>query len=104
MSHRILLVAVQAASWLAAAACAQAADITPPPAYPPPAAYAPAPYYAPPPPAYGPPAYVVPAPCGRRWQCGPWGCGWRPLCAPEAFVRPYRGYPLPARPGYYGPY
>jgi hypothetical protein len=67
----------------------------PPGNYGPPGAYAPAPY------AYGPPAYAVPYPCDARWGCGAWGCGWRRGCYPQAYARPYRGYP---RPRYYRPY
>ena len=91
------------------------------PAYPVPYAVAPAPVpddgpsyeYEPPPRAYGPPPYTA-APyaaapvrpvCDRQWQCGPWGCGWRPVCYPEAYAGSYRRYGrLPAEPGYYGPY
>jgi hypothetical protein len=123
--RKIFNAAVSTAVLLVAGAAslhpAGAADITPPPpGYGPPDAYGPPPIgypppaFAPPPPAFAPlpapvwrPYAVVPGlvacnPFARRWQCGPWGCGWRPVCFRESFVRPFRPYGPPP-PGY-GPF
>ena len=91
----------------------------PPPAYSPPSPYGQPPGYAPPdeygtPPAYslprrayGPPPYGIPyaaspvrPACGLQWRCGPWGCGWRRVCYPEIYARPYRGYDPPPDPSF----
>jgi hypothetical protein len=29
--------------------------------------------------------------CRRMWRCGPWGCGWRPVCWYEPYSNGYRG-------------
>jgi hypothetical protein len=29
--------------------------------------------------------------CRRMWRCGPWGCGWRPVCWYEPYSDGYRG-------------
>jgi len=95
-------------------------DYGPPPGYGQPPAYgSPSPRYGSsddygPPPrpphaipyAVSPRSYAVrPAPsCDMQWRCGPWACGWRRVCYPEHYARPYRGYPPPQGPGYYGPY
>ena len=95
-------------------------DYGPPPGYGQPPAYSsPSPRYGssddygqPPRPPYAipygvsPRSYAVrPAPaCDMQWRCGPWACGWRRVCYPEHYARPYRGYPPPQGPGYYGPY
>lgn len=64
--------------------------------------YSPPPAYGPPPSAYAPPPYAIPyaaspvrPACGLQWRCGPWGCGWRQVCHPEIYARPYRGYGPP---------
>jgi hypothetical protein len=82
-----------------------------PPSYRPPIDYGPPPEYGPPRRTYERPPYTIPyaaAPahpaCGLQWRCGPWGCGWRRVCYPEVYARPYRGYVLPPLPGDYGPY
>jgi hypothetical protein len=69
------------------------------------------PDYELPPRAYEVPQYATPygtspgrPACNLQWRCGPWNCGWRRVCHPEFYARPYRGYePLP-RPGDHGPY
>jgi hypothetical protein len=75
-----------------------------PPAYGPPIDYGP-------PHAYGPAPYPTPyaasparPACDLQWRCGPWGCGWRRVCYPEVYARPYRGFGPPPGPGDYGPY
>jgi hypothetical protein len=82
-----------------------------PPYYGPRTDYGPPPEYGPPPRTYVPPPYTLPytaAParptCERQWRCGPWGCGWRRICYPEVYARPYRGYAPPQDPDDYGPY
>src|SRR5215831_623121 len=85
--------------------------------YAPPSAYGPSPGYTlpgedgPPPHAFGPPSYATPyaaspmrPACDLQWRCGPWGCGWRRVCYPEVYARPFRGYSPPPGPSYYGPY
>ena len=129
MRHVLVAIAGSALLLLAAgvlASPAGAADVSPPsaygappdygpPPYGPPYAVAPPPDYGPPvdygprPRVYGPPPYAVPyaavrPACGRQWQCGPWGCGWRPVCYPQAYARSYPGYGPPVGPRYYGPY
>jgi hypothetical protein len=83
----------------------------PPPGYDPPDDYGPPSDYGPPrrPPyaipfAPSPPRFAVRPACDLQWLCGPWGCGWRRVCYPERYARPYRGYAPPSGPGYYGPY
>jgi hypothetical protein len=65
---------------------AKAADLYPMPEPVPPAAETPPPAaVAPPPVAVVPqaPAVVLVEPrCPVVWQCGYWGCGWRPACGP----------------------
>jgi hypothetical protein len=97
----------------------------PPPAYNPSDEYGPLPGYGPPS-VYGPPDDYGPPPdydlpprpphsipyavspirpaCDLQWRCGPLGCGWRRVCYPERYARPYRGYSPPPGPTYYGPY
>jgi hypothetical protein len=113
MRHFFITIAAPPAFLLAAGlfpARVEAADVAPPAAYgPPPVGYGEPPDYGPPVRAYRPSPYgyaVSPGrlACGRQWQCGPWGCGWRPVCYPQAYVGPYRGYGLPPPPGYYDPY
>jgi hypothetical protein len=71
---------------------AHAADLE---TVPPPAAETP-PLADMPPPAVA----VAPEPaCPIVWQCGYWGCGWRPICAPAP-----GGYWGPPAWGFYGPY
>jgi hypothetical protein len=83
---------------------AKAADLYPSPEPVPPAAEAPPPTaVAPPPVAIVPqaPAVVLVEPqCPVVWQCGYWGCSWRPACAPVGGDVYYGG----PRWGYYGGY
>src|SRR5215475_1162737 len=85
-------------------------EYEPPPAYGPRSAYGLPPRYGRPddygpPPEYGLPAEYGPPPrpprvipyaaspvrpgCDLQWRCGPWGCGWRPVCYPQVYARPY---------------
>jgi len=80
---------------------AKAADLYPTPEPLPPAAEVPPPAaVAPPPVDVVPqvPAVVLVEPrCPVVWQCGYWGCGWRPACGPVGADVYYGG------PGYGGP-
>ena len=38
--------------------------------------------------------------CRRAWRCGPWGCGWRPVCWRTAPY--YGGYGFYGGGPYYG--
>src|SRR5213083_1016966 len=74
---------------------AKAADLYPTPEPVPPAAQAPPPAVAVVPQA--PPVVLVEPRCPVVWQCGYWGCGWRPACGPVGADVYYGG------PGYGGP-
>lgn len=45
--------------------------------------------------------------CRRVWRCGPYGCGWRPVCWDDPYSHPgtyYYGYDGPFDYGYGGFY
>jgi hypothetical protein len=95
--HNILTAIAASAAISATLLQARAADLeTAPPS--PPAVEAPPPAVA------APPAVIVaPAPpCPVVWRCGPWGCGWRSVCAP--LVGAYWGPPAVRFYGSYGYY
>ena len=98
----LAIIAASAGMLLQAHAADFEVEPAPPVAEAPPEPYGPPPVAEAPPERYGAPPAVVVAPelrCPLVWRCGPWNCGWRPVCGPLA-----RGFYGPPGPRYWHGY